>query len=53
MSTVDTNINNYTLSELMTIANIQNLDVSEITTNTNKLSDKFKKSNPKLSVFFQ
>ncbi len=53
MSTVDTNINNYTLSELMTIANIQNLDVSEITTNTNNLSDKFKKSNPKLSVFFQ
>ena len=53
MSTIDTNINNYTISELLTIANIQNLDETEIITNTNKLSNKFKKSNPQLSVFFQ
>ena len=49
---IDTDISNYTLSELMAIVDIQGIDPKEITTKTNKLINKFKNSDPTLSVFF-
>jgi len=49
---VDTNINNYSLSELMAIIEIQELDPVEIVKKTNTHINKFKKSNPILSSFF-
>jgi len=52
-STVDTNVSNYTLSELMAIAELDDLDPDEITTKTNNLIDKFKTSRPSLSAFFR
>ena len=55
MTDFDTNVDNYTLSELLTIAGIENHDISEdkIIEKTNALIDKFKNKNPQLSVFFQ
>jgi hypothetical protein len=52
-SNVDTNVENYTLSELMAIVEVSDLDPSEITNKSNRLIDKFKTSNPALSVFFR
>ena len=52
VNNIDTNINNYTLSELMAIAQLQELDPSEITEKTNTYITKFEKSNPILSAFF-
>lgn len=49
---VDTNINNYSLFELMAIIEIQELDPVEIVKKTNTHINKFKKSNPILSSFF-
>jgi hypothetical protein len=49
---VDTNIGNYTLSELMAIVELNDLDPNEIVLKTNKLIKKFKTSNPTLSAFF-
>jgi hypothetical protein len=37
---IDTDISNYTLSELMAIVDIQGIDPKEITTKTNKLINK-------------
>ena len=55
MTDIDTNVSNYTLSELLTIAGIENEEINEdeITTKTNKLINKFKYKNPKLAAFFQ
>jgi hypothetical protein len=53
MSTFDTNVSNYTISELMAIIDIQDIDPEEIVTKTNKLINKFKKTNPEMSVFFK
>jgi hypothetical protein len=53
MDNIDTNISNYTLSELMAIIDIQELDPPNIVTKTNTLINKFKTKNPKLSVFFK
>ena len=53
MDTIDTNVSNYTLSELMSIVEINNFDEEEIIEKTNKLVNKFKTKNPKLAVFFQ
>jgi len=50
---IDTNINNYTLSELIAIAEIENFNKEEIIENTNKYIYKFQKKNPDLSIFFQ
>jgi hypothetical protein len=50
---IDTDVNNYTLSELMTIANVNDLDPTEITNNTNSYINQFKNTNPTLSTFFQ
>jgi len=49
---VDTDINNYSLSELMAIIEIQELDPNEIVKKTNIHINKFKKTNPQLSAFF-
>ena len=56
MTDIDTNISNYTVSELLTIVGIDNeADVNEeqITVNTNALIQKFKKKNKDLSFFFK
>jgi hypothetical protein len=55
MTDIDTNVANYTLSELLTIVGIDNENVThdEILENTNKLINKFKNKNPQLAVFFQ
>jgi len=52
-SNVDTNVENYTLSELMAIVDVNDLDPPEITRKTNILIEKFKNGNPVLSVFFR
>jgi hypothetical protein len=49
---VDTDINNYTLAELMAIIEVQELDPNEIVKKTNVHVNKFKKSDPHLSAFF-
>ena len=49
---LDINISNYSLSELMAIAGIVEMDPQEIVIKTNKYINQFKEKNPKLSVFF-
>jgi hypothetical protein len=51
-SNIDTNVSNYSLSELMAIVELESLEPDEIVTQTNKYINKFKTSNPVLSVFF-
>ena len=51
-SNIDTNVSNYSLSELMAIVELQDLEPNEIVTQTNKYINKFKTSNPTLSTFF-
>ena len=51
-SNIDTKVSNYSLSELMAIVELQGLEPNEIVTQTNKYINKFKTSNPTLSVFF-
>lgn len=51
-SKIDTNVANYTLSELMAIIDIQDLDKNEITEKTNTYINRFKNKDPNLSVFF-
>ena len=51
-SNFDTNVSNYSLSELMAIVKLQDLEPNEIVTQTNKYINKFKTSNPTLSTFF-
>ena len=55
MTSLDTNVSNYSLSELLTIVEIDNEDINEdtILTKTNKLIDKFKTKKPELAVFFK
>jgi hypothetical protein len=55
MTSIDTNVSNYTLSELLTIVGVDNEDVdkNEILNKTNKLIHQFKTKNPQLSVFFK
>jgi hypothetical protein len=51
---IDTNINNYTIEELMSILEISELNKQEILDKTNKYIDKFKKNNNmSMAVFFQ
>ena len=49
---IDTDIGNYTLAELMAIIEVQELDPNEIVKKTNVHVNKFKKSDPHLSAFF-
>ncbi len=53
MTSIDTNVSNYTLAELMAIVGLNDLDPSEITDKTNKQISRFKSKKPELSVFFQ
>jgi hypothetical protein len=51
-SNFDTNVSNYSLSELMAIVELESLEPDEIVRQTNKYINKFKTSKPVLSVFF-
>jgi|LakMenE18May11ns_1017448.scaffolds.fasta_scaffold9886622_1 hypothetical protein len=53
MTSIDTNVSNYTLSELMAIVELTDLDHESIIKNTDKLIKRFKGKKPALSVFFQ
>jgi hypothetical protein len=53
MTDMDTNVSNYTLSELMAIIQVNNIDPDEIVEHTNKLINQFKVKNPKVAVFFK
>ena len=52
MNNFDTNIENYTLAELMAIVELDTLEPKNIVENTNYYIQKYKNSNPRLSVFF-
>ena len=52
MTSIDTNVDNYTISELMEIIDEKSLEVKSIKSKTDKLINQFKKSNPNLSAFF-
>jgi len=54
MANVDTNVANYSLSELLDIVGIENDEIEPdmIKTKTNHLINRFKKSQPNLSFFF-
>ena len=55
MTDFDTNVGNYTLSELLTIAGIENDNINKdtIIARTNRLIKQFKGKNPRLSTFFK
>lgn len=55
MTDIDTNVSNYTLSELLTIVGLDNENVTEeqILKNTNNLITRFKNKKPQLAVFFK
>jgi hypothetical protein len=53
MTSIDTNVSNYTLPELMAIIEVSDMDPEEIVKKTNEFQNKFKISNPQLSVFFK
>jgi len=52
MTSVDTDVSSYTISELMAIIEVNDIDPEEIVEKTTALISKFKDSNPQLSVFF-
>jgi hypothetical protein len=53
MTTIDTNVSNYTLSELIAIAGINVIEPDEIIEKTDKQIKRFKSSKPEISVFFE
>lgn len=53
MTSFDTNAGDYTLSELMAIVNLSDLDSTDIMNATNKYIQQYKNSDPTLSTFFQ
>ena len=53
MTTIDTNVSNYTLSELIAIAGLNELDQDEIISKTDEQIKRFKTSKPEISVFFR
>lgn len=55
MTSLDTNVSNYTLSELLSIVELNNEDINEDTvlTKTNKLIARFKNKKPELAEFFK
>jgi len=54
MTSIDTNISNYSISELMAIVGItDDLNYKQVMIKTNKLINKFKLTDPTLSVFFK
>ena len=48
----DTNVENYSIAELMAISEINDLDKEEIKTQTNKRIKMYEQSDPTISVFF-
>jgi hypothetical protein len=52
VNNIDTNIQNYTLPELMAIVELQDLEPNEIARKTNSYIKKFEKKDPILSAFF-
>jgi hypothetical protein len=53
MTSINTNITDYTLSELMAIVDVEELTPEQIIENTNYYIRKYKTKNPKLAVFFK
>jgi len=53
MTSIDTNVSNYTMSELMAILNLNDLNPKSIVNATSPLIEKFKENNPTLATFFQ
>ena len=53
MTDIDTNVANYTLSELMAIVELDDLDQQDIIENTNYYIRKYKNTNPKMAIFFK
>lgn len=53
MTTIDTDVSNYTLSELMAIVELEDLKPDSIIENTNYWIRKYKTKNPAMSVFFK
>jgi len=53
MTSINTNVNDYTLSELMAIVEVEELTPEEIVENTNYYIRKYKTKNPELAVFFK
>jgi len=53
MTSINTNVSDYTLSELMAIVEIEELTAENIIENTNYYIRKYKTKNPKLAVFFK
>lgn len=53
MTSFDTNVSNYTLSELMAIIEIDDLQPEDIIENTNYYINKYKITNPIMSIFFK
>jgi hypothetical protein len=56
MTIIDTNVSNYTLSELLDIAGLEeddDINYDTIKSKTDILIKKFKKTDPKLSIFMQ
>jgi len=49
---IDTDVNNYSLSELMAIVGLSDLSKSEVKKKTNTFINKYKNSNPQISNFF-
>jgi hypothetical protein len=49
----DTDVNSYTLAELLTILGLDDPDPHSITKKTNKLINKYKKSDPSIATFFK
>ena len=53
MTSLDMNVANYTLSELMAIIKLEDLEPNDIIENTNYYIRKYKNSNPQMAVFFK
>ena len=53
MENIDTDVSNYTLSELIAIVEVEDLNPDTIVDNTNYLIKKYKTKNPAMSVFFK
>lgn len=53
MTDIDTNVANYTLSELLSIVELEDLEPQNIIENTNYYIRKYKSKNPSLAVFFK
>ena len=53
MTTIDKDVSNYTLSELMAIVELDDLKPDDIIENTNYWIKKYKNTDPAMSVFFK